>query len=416
MLAAKEGVEFVLPWSTKYATEALKVVWRFAQQKKIAITAVTDQSFELAGEGKPEGVKKIISCAANAPLGVVRELETTGYPKLLVFWEREQSKEESLEERKVVQRALDYSIEVRNLCDAITEIQSLEEKKIVPTEELTLYSAEDIDAMSGEDVTAIAVNFGMTVEEVEAANSWDDVRDKILELQDAYLAEQAADPVANGEEVAADPAMDEGEAAEGEVTPYTDAELEAMAAVKGYQQLKDILSAWGYDEAAVRSWSGMERPRADKYIALIKQLQSGDYEGAEESPAQTPSEEADAYVASETSSLPLTSNPNAAEVVYASTIQIPEPPDFSPIVDALHGGFMALSAKFDALIEAQKELASIYRQALSTPTTNGTAAPKAVAPPVKLPTKAAPTPAPVAAAAPPRVAPRPLPPRRPPAR
>lgn len=375
LLAAKEGVEFILPWSLHYKTAVLAVIWKFAEQKLIPITVVREESNEVPDIAN---IKKVIS-SSYAPLGIVQQLETAANPKLLVLWGNETSKEEDIYERRVVQRALDNSVEVRNLCDAITEIQSLEDNL---TEEVALYNNSELseltyDAEGNEKLQQLAIYWGATAEEVEAMEDWEQVIEFIEQAQNAAMNSGVAEATNSVEEENEDQALSN-------ISPEVGSDMTASSegATLTYEQLKlafsndpklptqvakNTVALYGITEDDVKSWSGMDRPRTDKYIAYLDAVQDQlDNGGSGLDPVaaapvgaqarQTASAQADEYV---------TSNSGGAYTPLDISYVAPEPPDFSGIEKAITEGFNALVLSNQEVIAALHEQVTAQRDMIA---------------------------------------------------
>jgi hypothetical protein len=315
VLAARgEEIEFILPPLT---TEALKFIERF---------------------GRTKNIKTYISSTLN-PISFTKALSSYENPKLLVLWDDSVS----LEEKNAVQFAIDSGIEVRNLCDAVTQVQLKEENMPVPDQGTqTFYTADELAAMDGDEgaaeITRIAIRWGMTKQEVDEAASWDDVADFILARQEEAGSNEQSDIVGHASNESA-PSFDEIKAME---TP----EAQKLAA-----------SLWGMsvNEAIkyVQEQTGMERPRAANYAKVITDWlnsTSDNSEPEEESVASAPEEEPvnETY---DYQGAPLS----------AQYISAPEPLDLTPIVEAVRDGF--------------KELVAVIRESTTTAATGANAVP-----------------------------------------
>lgn len=330
-ISAAGDVVFVLPYSKEYDTPAMAEVWSLAQERQIPVVAITDHSRDkdLLTRFKP---KKIVSLPGQAARGVVRELEKTANPKLLVFWDQaEMDKGWESTEFKQIYMALRSSVEVRNLCDAGTGLESLhpdgrvnfEQESSVTTEEVTIYSQEELEGMSDDEVTAVALTYEIDATDVEAYPNWDVVIEAIIEAQGVFGDDGL-------------PAEHDAEEDTEEPAGYTRDALEAM----NLDELKEIVRNWGL--TLNPQW---KRPRADKYIETILAAQTATPEGEEAE------EEAPAAAEAEYEEI---------EGTYISATPI----DLEPVVAAIQDVGTQVVQAIAALVKVQSEGVTLQTEAI----------------------------------------------------
>lgn len=243
--SARGPVEFVIAYAP---TEPMKYLLEFAHQEEHRVEVIVQ-------EGEVKGVAQ--TTKAQDPVGpLIKRLVKASKPRLLVFWD------ESATVRRAVSQALDSSIEVRDLCDALTRLGSLttKESNNVPK----IHTRPDLEAMDEDELEALAESYNI---DHGSYDSWEPVIEQILEAQ------AGDEPSLDAEEAA----MPGGDGDDEEFVPYTREELEAMDIAR----LKEIVAT---NELTVEG----KRPRASAYVEAILVAQEAaldDGEAPEPEPA-----------------------------------------------------------------------------------------------------------------------------------
>jgi len=194
---------------------------------------------------------------------------------LYVYWDAEDT-----DLIRLVTEALGCGSQVRDLCDALTRIETptmAKETEVASTTKI--YTQDELRTLTEEETAALAVERGIDPEDYA---TWEEVEEAILAAQGEG---ETPEPEEEDEEGVQEGVEEEEAAAEEEEGYYTEEELDEIAEQSdGLEQLKEICEHNGITIPGAR-------PRKATLKRLILDLQASG-EPAEEAPAPPTTERA----------------------------------------------------------------------------------------------------------------------------